>query len=86
MPAITHGVRVPVAADAAELDILGCARRGRIALNGGELRTVVARELELLGVLGDLEEQGLIAGELRFSLTADGRARLGELLDRRREG
>jgi hypothetical protein len=83
MAAITSDVRLPVAADAAELDILSCARRGRIALAGGELHTAVARELELLGVLGDMEEQGLIAGELRFRLTAEGRARLGELLARR---
>jgi hypothetical protein len=83
MAAITHDVCVPVAADAAELEILGCARRGRIELSGGSLRSAVARELELLGVLADLEEQGLICGELRFRLTVEGRARLSELLDRR---
>jgi hypothetical protein len=86
MAAITHDVCVPVAPEATELDILGSAGRGQIVLTGRALRTAVARELELLGVLADLEEQGLICGELRFRLTAEGRARLGELLDRRREG
>jgi hypothetical protein len=84
MPATTRSARrLPVAAEAAELDILSCARRGRIDLAGSELRSAVTRDLELLGVLGDMEEQGLIAGELRFRLTAEGRDRLGELLARR---
>ena len=59
---------------------------GRVALPGGELRCALARELELLGVLGDLEEQGLIAGELRFRLTEDGRVRVAELVARRGKG
>jgi len=73
-------VRRRVAPDAGERDILSTVRRGLVKLDGGELRWALTRERELLGVLADMHDQGLICCELRFRLTDDGRARLAGLV------
>jgi hypothetical protein len=67
--------------DGGEREILSTVRRGLVKLDGGELRWALTRERELLGVLADMHEQGLIWCELRFRLTDEGRARLAELDD-----
>ena len=58
---------------------LSTVRRGLVKLDGGELRWALTRERELLGVLADMHEQGLICCELRFRLTDQGRTRLANL-------
>ncbi|MFP5364677.1 MAG: hypothetical protein ACLGI5_18315 [Thermoleophilia bacterium] len=68
-----------VGANAMELELLGCVTRGEVAWPGAGLRRAVSRQRELLGVLNDMSEQGLISGELRFVLTARGLERLAEL-------
>jgi len=73
-------VRRRVAPDGGERDILSTVRRGLVKLDGGELRWALTRERELLGVLSDMHEQGLICCELRFRLTDEGRARLADLV------
>ncbi len=73
-------VRRRVEPDAGERDILSTVRRGLVKLDGGELRWALTRERELLGVLADMHEQGLICCELRFRLTEQGRERLTDLV------
>jgi hypothetical protein len=70
-----------------ERQILVRVQRGGILIRERELRYQLERKDnhslahadELLDVLAELEAQGLIEAELRFRLTAEGRARLGEL-------
>ena len=69
-----------VSPDAGEREILSTVRRGLVKLDGGELRWALTRERELLGVLADMHEQGLICCELRFRLTDEGRTRLADLV------
>jgi hypothetical protein len=75
-----------VAPEAGERDILSTVRRGLVKLDGGELRWALTCEPELLGVLADMHEQGLICCELRFRLTDEGRARLADLVADGRAG
>jgi len=80
-------VRPPVAADAEERQILVRMDRA-ICVSESELRYQLerkdahplAREPELLDVLAELEERGLIDSSLCFRLTARGRVRLAELV------
>jgi len=80
-------VRPLVRADAGERQILTRVDRA-ICVSESELRYQLerkdthplARAPELLDVLAELEERGLIDSALCFRLTARGRGRLGELV------
>jgi len=79
-------VRWPVGADAGERQILVRVDRA-ICVSETELRYQLerkdahplARSCELLDVLAELEERGLIDSSLCFRLTDRGRVRLAEL-------
>jgi hypothetical protein len=76
----------PAALESGERQILVRVDRGGILIAEGELRYQLVREdahplaraPELLDLLAELEDRGLIDGERCFRLTADGRARLAE--------
>jgi hypothetical protein len=78
--ATTLAERREMVVNGTELDILTCVHHGLVRLEGGELRCALMREPALLGVLADMEEQGLIACELRFRVSDHGRARIAELV------
>jgi hypothetical protein len=77
----------PVVTDVDERQILVRVDRGGIRTGEGELRYQLerkdghslARAPELLVLLGELQDRGLIDSELSFWLTHRGRERLAEL-------